>query len=423
MKQSLNHIKNRAESNKLYNQLVQVQKKVDEEELRKIQIQNQVKTLINNKELTQEQRDVLQEYFRHTVQRIKPITLLNVFSSLRDFGCFVKKPFNKVKKQDVENYLLYLIEKGRKKSTITIRTILLKSFFRWLYGIKEPDVIKGIVPKKYKTTVNESALFTKEEVKAMIQQADSTRDKAIVSTLYDSACRIEELLTIKIKNILVDQYGIKIEVNGKTGKRSIRLVDSVPYLQQWLNCHKFNQDSEAPLFYSFARGYKGRRLKYSGVYSMLKRLAEGCCISKPIRPHLMRHSRLDYLAKVEDFNERDLRIFAGWSSTSDMPNVYLHYGEKELDNKILSKQGIIKDTEKEKALQRKVLEPKQCVRCKQFNPADALYCNCGMALDLKNVVKDLERREQADREMNELFADPEFRELLKGYLKKKQYQT
>ena len=241
-KQSVTHLKNRVESNNLYSQLLQVNGKVDEDELKKLQVQNQVKTLINNKELTQAQKDVLLEYYRHKIKNVKVLTLLNIFSTLRDFGCFVKKPFNRVKKADVENYLLYLIEKGRKKSTITIRTIVIKSFFRWLYGIKKPDVIEGIIPKKYKTTVDESALFSKEEVKAIIEKADHIRDKAIVATLYDSGCRIDELLTIKLKNVLVDQYGIKIEVTGKTGKRTIRLVDSVPYLQQWLNCHKYKNE-------------------------------------------------------------------------------------------------------------------------------------------------------------------------------------
>ena len=163
---------------------------------------------------------------------------------------------------------------------------------------------------------------------------------------------------------------------------------------------------EAPLFYSFARGYQGRRLKYSGIYFMLRRLAHDCGISKPIRPHLLRHSRLDYLAKVDDFNERDLRIFAGWSKTSDMPNVYLHYGEKELDNKILAKQGIIKNSEIDKAQQTKVLSPKYCTRCNKSNPADALYCNCGTIIDSKEALRIDTVKKDADKFTEELMTTP-----------------
>lgn len=42
----------------------------------------------------------------------------------------------------------------------------------------------------------------------------------------ESCCRIGEILSLKIKNIQFDEYGIVLTVNGKTGMRRVRIIDS-----------------------------------------------------------------------------------------------------------------------------------------------------------------------------------------------------
>ena len=100
-----------------------------------------------------------------------------------------------------------------------------------------------------------------------------------------------------------------------------------------------------------------------------------------------------------------------------MPDIYLHYGKEEVEKKLLKSNGI---KEKEEIIEdNTALEPKVCPKCKSKNPATAIYCNCGMVLDIKTIIEDTERRENADNELNKLFADKEFKELVKNYLKKK----
>jgi ribosomal protein L40E len=123
---------------------------------------------------------------------------------------------------------------------------------------------------------------------------------------------------------------------------------------------------------------------------------------------LLRHSRLTWLAQKDGFNERDLRIFAGWSATSDMPDTYLHYGEEEVDKKLRKIKGLQSDKESEKeVIERRILEPRICPRCKIKNPATALYCNCGMGLDIKILQEEIDKRNIGDEILNKIVNDPE----------------
>ncbi len=58
-------------------------------------------------------------------------------------------------------------------------------------------------------------ILTEEDIRKMINAAYNTRDKAIVSVLYESGCRVGEFLCMKIKNVQFDRYGAIIVVCGK----------------------------------------------------------------------------------------------------------------------------------------------------------------------------------------------------------------
>jgi integrase len=77
-------------------------------------------------------------------------------------------------------------------------------------------------------------LLTEEEVKAMIKKCDNLRDKALIATLYESAARLSELLTMQILDVAFDEYGCLIVLHGKTGARKLRLVVASPYLANWI---------------------------------------------------------------------------------------------------------------------------------------------------------------------------------------------
>jgi len=72
-----------------------------------------------------------------------------------------------------------------------------------------------------------------DDVQKLIDTATNARDKALISVLYESGCRIGELLTLRVKNVEFDDYGAVLHVNGKTGPRRVRIIHSVLGLQTW----------------------------------------------------------------------------------------------------------------------------------------------------------------------------------------------
>jgi len=127
----------------------------------------------------------------------------------------------------------------------------IKRLYKWLkqrYGDRVKLNYENIKSKKFNKKRLPTEMLTEEEVKTLVNFCDNVRDKALVYVLYESGCRIGELLTLKLKHVQFDNYGAVLMVNGKTGQRRVRIINSAPLLKGWINVHPFKADSEAPLW-------------------------------------------------------------------------------------------------------------------------------------------------------------------------------
>jgi len=165
--------------------------------------------------------------------------------------------------------------KGWTKSTYKV---MLKRFFKWLHGDKSyPDVVSWIKckPKKGECILpSNNDLLNEEEVSQLIRAAYHPRDKAFVSLLYESGCRIGELGTLRFRDVHIDEYGAILDVNGKTGQRTVRVISSTPYLVTWMQNHPRKDDAHAPLWVSIGVKSRCEIIKYSDIRKLLERLFE-----------------------------------------------------------------------------------------------------------------------------------------------------
>jgi integrase/recombinase XerD len=148
-------------------------------------------------------------------------------------------------------------------------------------------------------------------------------------------------LNLRIKDITWKRIGDKqyaeAVVNGKTGTRSLLVIDSIPYLKEYLNSeHPQPTNPNAPLICGLDRsngrhinehsllliydGYKKRvfpkLLGNSSVPSEDKQKIKEL-LKKPWNPYVRRHSALSEKSKI--LKEHVLRQHAGWSGSSQMP--------------------------------------------------------------------------------------------------------
>lgn len=319
-------------------------------------------------------------------------TISNYVLAIQNLKNFSDKPFKKLEKPDLVKWCTQLSHYA--EGTAANYKIMAKRFLKWVHtgnldGDGYPECVSWIKPKRKIGLPRQ--IFTREEIRRMVDAADTQRNRAMVYVGYESGCRAGELLGLDIKDIQLDKYGAVIRVDGKTGERRIRLVESVPDLKLWLSMHPVGKPS-APLWWS--RNHQ--RMSYQTWYRNLRRIARRAGIEKDAAPHLMRHSRATHLA-AGVLTEAQMREMFGWTKSSDMPEIYVHLSGRDVDESLLKHYGL--NIEKP---QEDILAPKTCPWCKAVNSPSARYCqNCNAPLDPASAGKEAEkhasRMEMVDR--------------------------
>lgn len=370
--------------------------------------------------LSKEQRDTIRRFNDYLTAQQRMIgSRKSYLGVLKIFGLYVKKPFESVTKEDLLNYFRDM-ESRLKPRTLSTHVTVIKLFYRWLYNTEDyPELVRWLKQSRRNHLMRlPEHMLTREEIKKMVNACDNIRDQAIIMTLFESGCRVSELVGISMGDVEHDEYGIRLEVSGKTGDRKIRILDAIPYIERWLDVHPNKDDINAPLFIDLSKKSHGKRLYRDGIYQMLKEVAKRAGIKKNVTCHLLRHIRLTELAKV--FTEQELKVFAGWSADSRMCKVYVHLSGEDIDRKFLERHGLSKENMKEKRVNE--LEPKKCYKCETINPSTAKYCEkCLTPLDIKEIMEMEEKREKLEEKFERVYPilkmleeNPEILKQLKG---------
>ena len=236
--------------------------------------------------------------------------------------------------------------------------------------------------------------------------------------LRDTSCRPHEILGLRIKDITFkmanDRQYTEALVSGKTGSRPIPLINSIPYLKDYLDDHP--QRSNPNAFFVFGEGKAyGKRMSYGFFYQQYRvykyqffpKLLEDPRVSpedkvkiqellkKPWNPRVRRHTALTEKSQI--LKEHTLRQHAGWSANSKMHLKYIHYFGNESNESILEAYGI-----KSKSVEEiDKMKPKQCPNCSELNRIDSKFCvKCRMVLSYDSYMESIDKM-QVDKS-NEL---------------------
>lgn len=370
---------------------------------------NRILENIQKAEISESNKKALVKYQEDlTLEGLSLGRVLRYLHSLLLFSKWFKKDFEKADIESIRSFIT-MIEKSDRYSDWSKYgwKITIRKFFKWLKKTeKYPEEVAWIKPRiRANNHKLPEELLTEEEIKRLVEATKDPKERALISVLYESGCRIGEILTLRIKSITFDQYGAQLTVNGKTGQRRVRIVSSVPYLTEWLNKHPLKNDTNSWVWINKWKGV----MKYNSVMDVLRRLRLKANITKPINPHNFRHSRATYLANF--LTEAQMKEMFGWVKNSEMASVYVHLSGRDVDKALLKTYGI----ELENKKQETELKPKMCPRCEIENPVTNKFCNqCGTILDeetrLEIIKKDIERKE-ADNILDKLIQDEEFKKM------------
>ena len=201
------------------------------------------------------------------------------------------KKYEEMTKQDI---LLYLNNLRKPQfqgngwiNSYNNRQMIFLKFFKWLYNQNEPDLTKRSTPacmfgvkrlsKREKTTYRPSDIWDERDISVFLKYCPNKRDRCYYAMAFDMSARPHEILSLRFKDIkfcYTDDNKQYVEVkipDGKTGSRITVLIDSIPYLKEWLLEHPHCDIPDAYIFVI----KNGATLTYDGLASrchLMKRI-------------------------------------------------------------------------------------------------------------------------------------------------------
>jgi integrase len=358
----------------------------------------------------------------------------NIITTLITLSKFLNnKPFKNIIREDILSYLDNLRKPEvsdplhRWIGSYNEKRQCLAKFFKWLYNPdveagkrQKPAVFENIpsLKRKEQSIYKPTDIWNREEDLLFLRYCPNRRDRCYHAISRDASGRPHEVLGIKVKDIHFrvtpdgKQYA-EVIMNGKTGTRAIPLIDSIPYLKDWLDNHPQPGNANALLIPSLNHATFGKKMGHNAIDAIYHRyktqlfpkLLEDPNVSpedkqkikellkKPWNPYIRRHSALTEKSLV--LKEHTLRQHAGWSPRSHLK--YVHYFGNESNDSILEAYGIIP---KDKRLSN-VLKPKQCPNCREPNKPDSKFCaKCRMVLTYDAYSETLESEKQKEDKLS-----------------------
>ena len=201
----------------------------------------------------------------------------------------VKAPARRITVYHLRSYLAKQKERGLKDSTLAHHREVFSSFFGWLFreGLieKNPVVNLGSI----KVAKEEKKVFSDIDMEKMKQNGRRAVDKAIITFLASTGCRVAELVGLD-RNAL-DLENLECVVRGKGNKERTVYLDNVTamYVKKYLATR--TDDCQA-LFVTRTN----ERFNTGGIRDMLKRLEERSGVEH-IHPHKFRRTLATNLAR------------------------------------------------------------------------------------------------------------------------------
>lgn len=256
----------------------------------------------------------------------------------------------------IENYIHDFEKKHGKKPKEGYLNFIYAAFKKYYRWSGRPEVVAWIKTRKILNKINPDKLLTSAEVHKMLKCWHNDRDKALLAMAYESGMRRGELLSLRVDDVKIsgNECNVRIpdnsewnDVNSKTGTRSLILIESIPYIEKYLNIHS----GTGRLF----------DIETTRAHEIIKGMAAKAGIQKNVYWHLLRHTRATEMAKL-GMQETAMKKRFGWEEDSSMIKRYTSLTDEDANNSYREALGLgvrKKDT---------VINPlaKRCAKCNKL---------------------------------------------------------
>lgn len=265
-----------------------------------------------------------------------PRTVRNYHDALKAYMTWREQEDFTWREQTIDNfreYLLSLMKRELKRSTIRLRFAALRSFYRFLVlrrGLPGSPVAGVQLPKAERSLPVVLTIAQIDELLTLplrLPRSPRTpawlplRDCAILELFYSSGLRVAELLSVDVEQ--VDFSSELLRVMGKGSKERI-----VPVGEPALNAiQRYRREAcvtSGPLFLSIRK----TRITQQAVDQLLKKYLSQSSIPFHISPHKLRHSFATHMLDA-GADLRSVQELLGHASLSTT-QIYTHVTRERL---------------------------------------------------------------------------------------------
>lgn len=189
-------------------------------------------------------------------------------------------------KKEARAFLIYLLEERRLSRASVVQAFCAIKFF-YVHVLQRPFELKDLsFPKKKRTL---PLVLSEPEVRRLLEAAETLRDQAVLMTLYSSGLRLNELLSLHVKDI--DSTKMQIRVRQGKGLKDRNVILSQRLLEV-LRRYFRQYRPETWLFYGQS---PQQRLNERVVQKMVQSLSRKAGLRPGVTCHTLRHSFATHL--------------------------------------------------------------------------------------------------------------------------------
>jgi integrase/recombinase XerD len=261
-------------------------------------------------------------------------TLLAYERDLAKLLLFFRKEKLAWMKAGEEDFVRFIHEQSR--AGLSARSLArlvssMRSFYRYLVldGMVESDPVGGLSTPSIWLSLPK--FLTVKEVEALLAVPDGSdprgvRDRAMLEVLYGSGLRVSELITLRPKDVNLDEGFLLCR--GKGEKERI-----VPLGRSACRAVREYLDEARPRFEKASSEYlfltrRGSPFTRQGFWKLLKGYAREAGIASRISPHVLRHSFATHLLE-RGADLRSVQLMLGHSRITTT-QIYTHISRERL---------------------------------------------------------------------------------------------
>jgi integrase len=269
-------------------------------------------------------------------------TLYKIENKIKQIDKFYEGKLNNLKLKDLHRFLSYLNKKGIANSTKNDFLKVFKRFLKWKYKdwSKRFDDLKDFrINGNDQRKLEKNDLLTPDEMIIIINSIDSLKYKTLLLLFQETACRPEEILKLKWKDINSKKGEIKLHSSKTDKTRYIPVQKSIPHLNRYKKeCFYKIPKADDKVF-----DISAQILQYN-----LDKIEKKLKFSKHLFPYLWRHSILSNM--ITKLSPKTYEMYSGHSLETGM-KIYAHLDtdnlRDELNEKIFDIEKITKEDNEE----------------------------------------------------------------------------